>query len=297
MRVPQAIPYQGSKRKLANQIIDFMPNRVERFIEPFAGSAAMSMAISYNKISENIWINEINKPLAELLELIINSPGYVSDVYEKLWNEQLDNPQDYYLKKRKEFNYSQDPIILLYLLVRCVKNAVRYNEKGEFNQSPDKRRLGRNPVRMRKDLFKCSLILKDKTKVTSESYYDIIQDFTSNDLVYLDPPYMGTVGGSRRYIQVLDLNLFTESLYQLNERKIPFILSFDGMLGDKTYGNDLPVNLNLKKVLIEAGVSTQSTLNGKTNKTIESLYISKAAENLLYDSNIKVVNNQFSFIL
>ncbi|RXK18523.1 DNA adenine methylase [Macrococcus sp. DPC7161] len=142
MRVPQAIPYQGSKRKLANQIIDFMPNRVERFIEPFAGSAAMSMAISYNKISENIWINEINKPLAELLELIINSPGYVSDVYEKLWNEQLDNPQDYYLKKRKEFNYSQDPIILLYLLVRCVKNAVRYNEKGEFNQSPDKRRLG-----------------------------------------------------------------------------------------------------------------------------------------------------------
>lgn len=100
MRVPQAIPDQGSKRKLANQIIDFMPNRVERFIEPFAGSAAMSMAISYNNISENIWINEINKPLAELLELIINSPGYVSDVYEKLWNEQLDNPQDYYLKKR-----------------------------------------------------------------------------------------------------------------------------------------------------------------------------------------------------
>jgi len=34
--------------------------------------------------------------------------------------------------------------MLLYLLDRCVKGAVRYNKEGWFNQSPDKRRLGRS---------------------------------------------------------------------------------------------------------------------------------------------------------
>ena len=48
---------------------------------------------------------------------------------------------------------AQKPEYLLFLLAKCVKAAVRYNAKGEFNQSPDKRRLGRNPAMMRDDIL------------------------------------------------------------------------------------------------------------------------------------------------
>ena len=44
MKIPHPIPYQGSKRNIANEIMRFFPKQIDRFIEPFAGSAAMTIA-------------------------------------------------------------------------------------------------------------------------------------------------------------------------------------------------------------------------------------------------------------
>ncbi len=44
MYVPQPIPYQGSKRYIAKVILAFFPKAVETLFEPFAGSAAVSLA-------------------------------------------------------------------------------------------------------------------------------------------------------------------------------------------------------------------------------------------------------------
>ena len=44
MKVPHPIPYQGSKRNLASAILDYFPEHVYTLVEPFAGSAAMTLA-------------------------------------------------------------------------------------------------------------------------------------------------------------------------------------------------------------------------------------------------------------
>ena len=49
-----------------------------------------------------------------------------------------------------EWGETGKPDLLLYLLARCVKAAVRYNASGEFNQSPDNRRRGMPPHDARK---------------------------------------------------------------------------------------------------------------------------------------------------
>ncbi|WP_226587739.1 DNA adenine methylase [Microseira wollei] len=69
--LPHPIQYQGSKRNLASDILRFLPNRVERLVEPFAGTAAISIAASSRLISQIFWINDLNKPLIELLKLIV----------------------------------------------------------------------------------------------------------------------------------------------------------------------------------------------------------------------------------
>ena len=48
------------------------------------------------------------------------------------------------------------------------------------------------------------------------------------------------------------------------------------MTGDKIHGQDLPQSLNLHKILIEVGRSSQSTLLGKEDITYESLYLSNS---------------------
>ena len=55
---------------------------------------------------------------------------------------------------------------------------------------------------------------------------------------------------------------------------IDFIISYDGTCGDKLYGTDLPDTLGLRKIMLNAGLSSQSLLLGKKETTIEALYLS-----------------------
>lgn len=202
---------------------------------------------------------------------IINKPEYVIEQYTKLWENQQNNPKEFFLKKRDEFNLTHDPTILLYLLVRSAKNAVRFNSSGGYNQSPDNRRLGRTPLKMKEQIELTSCLLKGKTKLTSLDYSKVLSNLNSDDLIYMDPPYQGTsLGKNSRYYE-----RFVKNLELLNDNEHKFLVSFDGSLGNKKYGEDLPLHLELFKKEIFAGTSAQSTLNGKKEETIESLYISQ----------------------
>lgn len=70
---------------------------------------------------------------------------------------------------------------------------------------------------------------------------------------------------------------FYGELEKLNQRRVPFILSYDGRLGHKAYGRDMPETLRLHRIIIRVGRSTQSTLLGRTDETYESLYMSPYA--------------------
>src|SRR5438477_449886 len=141
MIVPQPFQYQGSKRALAAVILEQFPGEVTRIVEPFCGSAALSIAAAARKRAKEFWLNDFNKPLAELLGLMINSPKVLAKSYKEIWRSDQEDAIEHYYQLREAFNRSQDPRLLLYLLARCVKGAVRYNTEGLFNQSPDKRRL------------------------------------------------------------------------------------------------------------------------------------------------------------
>ena len=283
-RALSPFPYQGSKRLLANSILDHVPLNVNRFYEPFAGSAAMALVMASQQVKAEIFLNDVNVPLAELWQEIIDNPDFLADKYEKLWQEQHVDPKNFYISVRNRFNAHKDSADFLYLLARCVKGAVRYNSAGEFNQSPDNRRFGTKPERMRVQLQKTSLLLKGRTVVTSIDYREALLKATSDDLVYLDPPYQGVSNNrDNRYFAGLDFEEFVISLRDLISRNVPLIISYDGKTGEKKYGKVLPEDLGLKHFYLNAGKSTSSTLHGRNEITYESLYISPA----LNDSGIR----------
>ncbi len=277
MKLPHPIPYQGSKRNLADQILRFFPDKVDRLIEPFAGSAAITIASAFYFKANRFIINDINSPLIDLWNNIINNPKSIIKAYHNIWHGQLGNEEDYYYEIRDKFNETRRPEFLLFLLAKCVKAAVRYNAEGNFNQSPDRRRLGRSPQMMRNDILRVSRLLKNKAELFSTDYSNILAKAAPNDLVYLDPPYQGTgLNGGFNYASNIEFDGFVASLFDLNTRQIPYILSFDGRTGDKTFGNPLPEGLNLKKVEVNAGRSSQATLLNREEYTFESIYLSPA---------------------
>ncbi|HPG40608.1 MAG TPA: DNA adenine methylase [bacterium] len=275
MKVPHPIQYQGSKRALASTILRYLPDKFSGLVEPFAGTAAISIAIAIRNRSKSYWINDYNKPLAELLELVINSPVELADFYKKLWNQQHDDSLEHYYQVREDFNRTRDPRLFLYLLSRCVKGSVRYNSEGLFNQSPDKRRHGTRPETMRENILGVSYLLKGKAKITSLDYKQVLLEVKEDDVVYMDPPYQGVCGDrDSRYYSGIVFNEFVAALQDLNARNVRYAVSYDGRTGNKTFGVHLPESLDLTLIELEAGRSTQATLLNRDDITIESLYLS-----------------------
>ena len=134
--VPHPIPYQGSKRNLAQVILSYLPARFTRLVEPFAGSAAISLAAAYRRQTDRFLINDRHEPLVALWREITERPDELADEYEELWRDQIGNERKFYDQVRTRFNKTHRPAAFLYLLARCVKAAIRYNGSGEFNNSP-----------------------------------------------------------------------------------------------------------------------------------------------------------------
>lgn len=280
VRVPHIAQYQGSKRILAPQILQYISQPYKRLIEPFSGMAAISIAAAQKNKAESFLINDINTPLVEVLRTAITSPEHLHEEYTKVWEEQFsftDGHLQHYYKVRDRFNQGeQTPANMLYLLARCVKGSVRYGKDGNFNQSPDKRRHGTKPSTIFNNITAVSHLLKGRASFSSLDYRQILIQARPGDLVYMDPPYQGVSNvRDNRYFSGVDYTDFVKAISDLDMRGIDYIISYDGVCGERKYGLDLPTSqLKCKRILLDAGLSTQATLLGKRQTTYEALYIS-----------------------
>lgn len=274
--VPHALPYQGSKRALAHAIIPLLPADAETLVEPFAGSAAVAIAARHSGTAKKAIIGDINGPLITLWERILADPNELADDYEALWLEQQADPRAFYDTVRTRFNATREPHLLLYLLARCVKASVRYSRNGDFNQSPDNRRLGARPATMRRRLTETSRTLTDTVAVFGD-YADLLLNAGRSAVIYLDPPYQGVSNvRDNRYMRGLERAGFEERLREAVQAGISFILSYDAVTESQRYGNAVSPDLGLTHLHVEAGRSTQATLQGVEKVTVESLYLSPA---------------------
>ena len=277
MRAPHPIPYQGSKRFLAPSILRYFPRDIHRLFEPFAGAAAVSLAAALHHKARKFIIGDLNAPLMDLWAQIVNSPESISSAYRTLWQAQLGNEREYYDSVREKFNKTKRADYLLYLLLRCVKASVRYNSEGQFNQSPDNRRLGMRPDTLHCHIMSASRLLQGNAEIKPGDYRELLADARPEDLVYMDPPYQGVCGDrDQLYFGGFNGAAFREALGCLNAGGISYILSYDGRSGERTYGQPMPSSLDLTRLEIDAGRSSQATLLGESSITVESIYLSPA---------------------
>lgn len=274
-KLPHAIPYQGSKRGLAPLIGPYLPAEIDRFYEPFAGSAAMTIYAAHHRRARSFVIADSLGAIVELWRAIVEEPTRVASEYRAVWQGQANADAGYFNEVRERYNERHDPVDLLYLICRCVKNAVRFNSKGRFTQSVDKRRLGMRPDKMEAAVSAISHLLKGRVEFRTGDWLETTADATPADFVYMDPPYVGTsIGRDKRYHAQLTQDAVIEGLESLLDRHLRFALSYDGSTGDKTYGPPLPDSLGLTRLQLHAGLSSQATLAGQRAETIESLYLS-----------------------
>ena len=252
-------------------------------MEPFAGSAAITLAAAARSLAHRYLIADLNELVGRNYGVLLsNRLKSCARHHETLWRAQHEDRRRCTTAFAKNSNRTGKPDRFLYLLARCVKASVRYNADGEFNQSPDNRRMGARPATMRQHILGASQLLRGKSACLASDYKEILAQATPDDLVYLDPPYQGVCGErDPRYLQGVLFHEFVEVLETLNYRDIKYLVSYDGRTGERVHGRKLPPGLRLHHVELHAGRSSQATLLGREEMTIESLYLSPAlAESL-----------------
>ena len=275
--LPIRSPYQGSKRLLAGRILATVADRPRAgaLYEPFAGSAAVTLAAADAGLADRYVLGDSLPELVDIWQAIVAAPDRLAGDYAAIWHEQAAEGRGHFDRVRADFNRAGGAARLLYLLARCVKNAPRFGPRG-FSQSADHRRRGMRPERMRRQIEGAHGLLAGRTAAIAGDAWETLRSAGPDDLVYLDPPWQGTTEGKdKRYHQGLERQRLLALLEDLNERGVPWLLSYDGRCGERRYGEELPASLGAARLELEAGRSSQATLSGRDDVTVESLYVSR----------------------
>lgn len=180
------LKWAGGKHRLVPFIAEHIPpGNYQRLVEPFAGSAALSLALEF----EHYLISDINTDLINLYQQLKREGKAFIDHAHSFFNSANNEAQRYY-QLREEFNHSQDPItraaLFIYLNRHGFNGLCRYNRQGAFNVP-----FGRykRPYFPRQEMLH---FLQKAPRMHFQvcHFEEVFAQTQPQDLVYCDPPYV-----------------------------------------------------------------------------------------------------------
>lgn len=230
--INSCLNYTGSKFKLLDQILVEMDYKKEYFIDLFCGSGV----VGFNVIDKykKILINDIIKNLVEIHKEIINNPIIFIDKVKSLVVSKDD--QDGFNELRKNYNDENSPEGLYSLLLCCNNNALRFNQKGKFNQTFGRRTFSDSTQKKLDEFIKHISKYSEKIFYSNNNFYKI--NPTKPSMIYCDPPYgycmdnngnitnkqVSEAGYNSTWSQKDDIELYNYIL-KLDKNKQSFMLS------------------------------------------------------------------------
>lgn len=264
--IPPVIKWSGSKRPIAYAISKLMPS-TSRFFDPFVGGGAI---LPYRP-AKPAYAGDVVKELIDLWQLIQREPALVADGYELRWQARQDRGHEVYYQVRERFNAQRDPVDFLFLSRSCVNGLIRFNKSGDFNNSLHHTRPGIDPRRLRQIIWAWHSALQG-IQFCSADYRETLSGVTAGDVVFLDPPYVGTKG---RYLPTtFSFEEFYAQLERLNSLSAYWVLMLDGTAGDRTYSDKVPTDLYKTRLSLPTGKSPFTRLMGTSiDQVNESVYL------------------------
>lgn len=181
------LKWAGGKRRLVPYLAQFIPLPAQRLVEPFAGSAALSLALAASV--ESLWLNDLNPELINVFRQLKEHPSRLIDRTKDLFDP-VNNTAEVYYQLRNVFNMSHDGLeraaLFLYLNRHGYNGLCRFNTAGEFNVPFGRYNMPYFPAR---ELQEAASILT-KADISMLDFEDVLDRCVPGDVVYCDPPYV-----------------------------------------------------------------------------------------------------------
>lgn len=205
--------WSGGKREEIKTFQSFYPKEFNRFIEPFAGGAAVFFDLNFN--GENV-INDVHSDLVNFYRQIKN--GKAQEIYDLVSSWGIGELDYYYVrgggKKLPKGSNVFTPITdvekaaqFIYLRRSCFRGMIRYNASGGFNIP-----WGKYKTLKFNDLLNPNYTeLFQRTEIMEGDYKKVFEQYNDKENFYfIDQPYDSTFNdyGSDNFTRQNQTELF-----------------------------------------------------------------------------------------
>ncbi len=248
----QLLKWIGSKQRFAHEIASFFPVRIERYFEPFLGSAAVLGALAPAKAVGS----DVFKPLMEIWQTLHAAPTTLKAWYaERRRAMMAGDKAAEYEKIKASYNVNPNGADLLFLCRACYGGVVRFRKADGYMSTPCGAHTPIPP-----DAFS-RRVDEWRTRTAGAQfqlmdYRDAMERAAMGDLIYCDPPYKDTQAilyGA----QTFDLKHLLEVIARCKRRGVHVVLSIDGTKrsGDQICDVPIPDGLFEREVFVHCGRS------------------------------------------
>lgn len=178
------LKWAGSKYRVLEHIHEMLPAG-RRLIEPFAGSGAVFMNTDF----ERYLLADTNADLISLYQTLQQQGEAFISECARLFQTRT-NREDYYYRRREEFNRCNDPqrkaALFIYLNRHGYNGLCRYNAAGIFNVPFGRYKRPYFPAAELLAFYQKSA----RVEFVHQGFDAVMQIAQAGDVVYCDPPYV-----------------------------------------------------------------------------------------------------------
>jgi DNA adenine methylase len=175
------VKWSGGKSDEIKSFIDYIPNDIDTYLEPFIGGGAVYFYLKPKKAA----FSDVHEELIDFYKAIANNKG------EEIYNFMSEHPNEEaeYYKIRDEFEINSpldNAKRFYYLRKTCYRGMLRYNKKGKFN-IPFGRYKTYNYEEVKNPEY---YNLLKNTDIHLGSFEHLFQKYNDKkNFMFLDPPY------------------------------------------------------------------------------------------------------------
>ena len=248
--IKSPLNYIGGKYKILSPIFEVFPEKIDTFVDLFAGGFNVGINVDANRIICNDQITY----LIELYEYLESTPveEVLSAIKERIdeYNLTRRNAEGYSALKDR-YNETKNIVDFFVLTFYAFNHQIRFNNNQKFNTPFGKERSSYNSSIEKNLISFCEALKSKNIEFYNKDFLGLdLSDLGPEDLVYCDPPYLISTGsyndgrrGFKDWTPVEEKQLL-DLLDRLDRQKVRFALS--NVLYHKGMSNDLLIEWSRK---------------------------------------------------
>lgn len=258
------LKWAGGKHKLTAFIGKNLPT-AQRLIEPFAGSAALSLAWEYDAYL----LNDANADLIAVYQILKTEKQEFID-YARTFFTLESNRENVFYELRERFNHSCDmterAALFVYLNRHAFNGLCRYNSKGGFNVP-----FGRYKAPYFPEIEMQSFLCKaERMELLCGDFQAALNVAGVGDAVYCDPPYVplsesaSFTAYSAAGFDMLDQQRLASAVEQAAGQCAGVAVSNH----DTPFTRNLYHNARLETIVVQRNIAAKGSSRGKVGELL-----------------------------